>query len=209
MNSVFSIKTNLCPLRFIVFVDTALERITPVLNSLYGRHRDLTVELCSTNFEKHYALYSSLLRAAKDADETPYVISVQGDVVGDKVLMALSHIADATFCVTAKKNILSLKLRKPFGPFMSSAAPCMVTLSNEGIIKLIHENHQSNLAAATNMETGHNTLPSSTFSLFLTAEQAAAKSAIILPHMRMVGDDYRGELPVLAYDYDPEDEIDE
>jgi len=54
--------------------------------------------------------------------------------------------------------------------------------------------------------------PSTTFSLFSTPEQAAAKSSIVLPHMRQIIAGEREEesqLPVLAYDYDPEDEIDD
>ena len=207
MDAPISIKIQQSPFRLLVFVDTATAPLTRLLADLYGSVRDLTVDICSEDVRNHWKIYAKLLEDVNTATEFPLVASVQGDVVGDQVVLALSNIADATFQVTSENLIFGLTLRRAYGPFAVDAVHA-VRLKRDGCITPV-ESSQGGVTGECADAGLSKPSPQSTFSLFLTPEQAEAKSKIILPHMRIVGRESDESLPVLAYDYDPEDEIEE
>ncbi len=130
-------------------------------------------------------------RAAQRTPGAPLFLGVLSDVLSLGVVSRLEYLADATVYVLGNGR-MELTLRQKPG-FVRRP----VTISSSG---------EWAPAAQKAIIPSTPQQPESTFSLHANERQAAARAAVVLPHVREA--QRAIERPVLAYDYDPEEEID-
>lgn len=168
---------------------------------------DLTIELLDeTQVPGTY--YRALVQVAHQAARkgVTLVVEIQRDILPPLTVTSLEYLADTTVRILdhegASSSLLSIVHRIPGGRLKSET----VKLTNDGKFERVSESssmeHLNHLSSPSGSgSTDQQPRPVSTFDLSLSEEQAKAKAAITLPHLRA----QIANMTILAEDYDEED----
>ncbi|PJF17831.1 hypothetical protein PSACC_02347 [Paramicrosporidium saccamoebae] len=156
--------------------------------------KDMTVQLLNE------ATYTNTIRTmsakARSCRTPAYIlVDIQADILPDETALAIKYLSD--ICVTVLGNGMLHVTRRISG----GKATVESCLFMDGKFCKVEEAPQPTPTSSA--------VPTSTFNLDLTTDQASAKANVLLPHLRVQLEEESISKPILAGDYDEEDPDDD
>lgn len=164
--------------------------------------RDLTIELLDEK-QVPATYYRALVQMAHQAGRrgATLIVEIQRDILPLLTVTSLEYLADTTVHILnnngASGSLLSIVHRMPGGRLKRET----VRLLSDGKFERVSGSSVQGVDSPPSAPINRQQLPVSTFNLSLSEEQARAKAAIVLPHLRA----QIASMTILAEDYDEED----